>query len=91
LYKEGHGKTLFFTGVGRKKHQYKYVPHAEQSSFARSVPVPFRLTFYQRTGWMDWSSKNYIKDEYEKYFYYIFRCQFSWCIFPEWLVSLDRE
>jgi Uncharacterized conserved protein len=156
LYKEGYGKTLFFTGGWCTKHQYKHGEHAEQRSLAQGVPssniafdestvtstymeaerlkewisqsstpirsvivvsdpfhmrrvrwtykrvlgkdievrmapVPFRLTPYQRSWWMDWSGRKYIKEEYTKYFYYILRYQFSWGKFHEWLVSLDRE
>jgi len=38
LYKEGYGKTLFFTGGWCKKHQYNHGEHAEQRSLAQGVP-----------------------------------------------------
>ena len=156
LYKEGYGKTLFFTGGWCQRHQYEHGEHARQRSLTQGVPqrdiawdestvtstymeaerlkawiiqssipirsvivvsdpfhmrriswiykkvfgkdiqiqmapVPFSLTPYQRTWWRDWASRNYVKDEYMKYFYYMARYQFSAGKFHEWLVSLDRE
>ena len=156
LYKEGYGKTLFFTGGWCNQHQYRHGEHAEQTSLEQGVPpkdiawddstvtstymeaeklkawiaqssipirsaivvsdpfhmrrirwiykkvfgkdiqvemapVPFSLTPYQRTWWMDWGSRNYVKDEYVKYVYYIVRYRLSAGKFHEWLVSLDRE
>ena len=55
------------------------------------APVPFELTPYIRAWWTDQESRNYVRDEFEKYVYYVFRYQISRGGFREWLVSLDRE
>lgn len=55
------------------------------------APVPFDLTPYQRTWWKDRESREYIQDEYSKSIYYLFRYQYSWGIFKDWLASLDTE
>ncbi len=55
------------------------------------APVPFELTPFNRIWWKDWESRKNVREEYEKYIYYILRYKISWGKFQEWLVSLDRE
>ena len=55
------------------------------------APVKFEETPYQRRWWEQQKSKLYVKEEYEKFFYYIARYQLSWGPLKEWLASLDRE
>jgi uncharacterized SAM-binding protein YcdF (DUF218 family) len=55
------------------------------------APVPFDLTPYQRTWWKDRESRNYVREEYSKFIYYLFRYQTNWGIFKNWLVSLDTK
>jgi uncharacterized SAM-binding protein YcdF (DUF218 family) len=52
-------------------------------------PVPMERTPYQRHWWEDIQSKRYVKEEYQKFFYYIARYQLSWGRLQEWLASLD--
>jgi uncharacterized SAM-binding protein YcdF (DUF218 family) len=154
LYKEGLGKTFFFTGGWCEIHQYYHGEHAHELSLEQGVPaeaiafddskvtstymeaqrlkawieqssspirsiiivsdpfhmrrvwwtyrkvlgdrieiqmapVPFDLTPYQRTWWKDRESRNYVRDEYSKFIYYLFRYQYSWGFLKDWLVSLD--
>jgi len=156
LYRQGYGKTLFFTGGWCIIHKYNHGEHAEELSLARGVPleaiafddsavtstymeverlrewishspnpihsvlvvsdpfhmrrarwtyrrvlgdtievqtapVPFDLTPYQRAWWMDQDSRNYVREEYEKFIYYIARYQISWGKFQEWLATLDKD
>lgn len=156
LYKQGYGKTLFFTGGGSGMHAYSHGEHAEERATAQGVtldaiafddsrvtstymeaerlkewiarsshpvrsiivvsdpfhmrrarwtyqkvfgdqvqiqmaPVPFDLTPYQRTWWKDPESRQYVRDEYAKLIYYLFRYQFSGRSFKDWLISLDSE
>jgi uncharacterized SAM-binding protein YcdF (DUF218 family) len=55
------------------------------------APVPFNQTPYRRRWWKDRESLNYVRDEYKKMVYYIFRYQISRGKFKDWLASLDRE
>lgn len=55
------------------------------------APVPFVQTPYKRQWWKDPLSRNYVRDEYQKYIYYILRYQISSGRFQEWLVALDSE
>jgi len=55
------------------------------------APVPFEQTPFQRDWWKDPGSRRYVRDEYQKYLYYVVRYQFSRGKFQEWLISLDRE
>lgn len=55
------------------------------------APVPFELTPYQRTWWMDQESRKYVLEEYEKFVYNIFRYQISRGKFQEWLVAMDHN
>jgi len=55
------------------------------------APVPFDLTPYQRTWWKDQESRKNVREEYSKLIYYLFRYQYSWGFFKDWLVSLDTE
>ena len=55
------------------------------------APVPFELTPYQRTWWKDQQSRQNVREEYSKFIYYLFRYQYSWGFFRDWLVSLDTE
>jgi uncharacterized SAM-binding protein YcdF (DUF218 family) len=156
LYKQGYGKTLFFTGGWCEFHEYNHGEHAEARSLAQGValnaiayddskvtstymeaeklkvwiehsptpirsviivsdpfhmrrarwtymkvlgesievqmaPVPFELTPYHQVWWTDPDSQKYVRDEYEKIVYYVFRYQISGGKFKKWLVSLDRE
>jgi uncharacterized SAM-binding protein YcdF (DUF218 family) len=156
LYKQGYGKTLFFTGGWCDFHRYQHGEHAEERALAQDIsldaiaydnsnvmstymeaerlkewiaqspypvrsvivvsdpfhmrrarwtyrkvlgdqiqiqmaPVPFNLTPYQHSWWKDQESRIYVRDEYSKLIYYLFRYQFSWGFFKEWLVSLDSE
>jgi uncharacterized SAM-binding protein YcdF (DUF218 family) len=156
LYKQGYGKTLFFTGGWCKYHDYYHGKHAQELALSQGVPleaiaydestvtstyseaerlkawivssptpvrlvivvsdpfhmrrarwayrkvlgddievqmapVPMELALYQRAWWKDKGSQGYIRDEYQKYLYYILRYQFSWGQFKEWLTSLDTE
>jgi len=55
------------------------------------APVPFELTPFRRRWWTDWESRKYIREEYEKFVYYILRYQISTGKFRAWLASMDRE
>jgi len=55
------------------------------------APVPFELTPYQRIWWKDPHSRRNVRDEYSKLIYYLFRYQYSWGAFREWLASFDAE
>ena len=55
------------------------------------APVPFNLTPYQHTWWKDRESQKYVRDEYSKFIYYLFRYQYSSGSFKDWLISLDTE
>jgi uncharacterized SAM-binding protein YcdF (DUF218 family) len=55
------------------------------------APVPFEWTSYRRRWWTDQASRRYVREEYEKYGYYILRYQISTGKFHDWLVSMDRE
>jgi uncharacterized SAM-binding protein YcdF (DUF218 family) len=48
LYKEGYGKTLFFTGGWCTRHQYRHGEHAEQRSQAQWVTQD-RIAFDETT------------------------------------------
>lgn len=156
LYREGYGKTLFFTGGWCRIHNYNHGEHAKELALARGVPleaivfddasvtstymeverlhewishrptpihavvvvsdpfhmrrarwayrrvlndsielqmapVPFELTPYQRAWWTDSDSRTYVREEYEKFIYYILRYQLSWGKFQEWLATLDKD
>jgi uncharacterized SAM-binding protein YcdF (DUF218 family) len=156
LYKQGYGKTLFFTGGWCDIHLYLHGEHAKERSFAQGVPldaiafddskvtstymeaerlrewlahsphpirsvivvsdpfhmrrarwtyrklfgnqiqiqmapVPLDLTPYERSWWKDADSRKYLQEEYFKFIYYVFRYQYSWGIFKDWLVSFDTE
>jgi hypothetical protein len=54
------------------------------------APVPFENTPFKQIWWSNQISKNYIKEEYLKLFYYIARYQISWGLMKEWLSSLDQ-
>ena len=55
------------------------------------APVPFESTPYRRRWWADWESRKYVREEYEKFVYYILRYQISTGKFRAWLASMDRE
>ncbi len=55
------------------------------------APVPFEMTPYKRTWWTDPLSRDYVRDEYQKYVYYILRYQLSSGKFQDWLIMLDSE
>lgn len=156
LYKEGYGKTLFFTGGWCKIHRYDHGEHARTLSLAQGIPleaiasndsevtstymeaerlkewieqnpypvqslivvsdpfhmrrvrwtyqkvlgnqvqlqmapVPFDMTPYEGTWWKDPDSRQNVREEYSKLIYYLFRYQYSWGFFKDWLASLDTE
>lgn len=55
------------------------------------APVPFELTPYQRRWWTDEASRQYVKDEYLKTFYYYARYQLGGGPLQGWLASLDQD
>jgi uncharacterized SAM-binding protein YcdF (DUF218 family) len=55
------------------------------------APVPMEITPYQSTWWKDWGSRKYVREEYQKFAYYLLRYQFSAGKFREWLASFDTE
>lgn len=55
------------------------------------APVPMDQTPYQRTWWKDWGSRKYVREEYQKYLYYLLRYQLSAGKFRDWLASFDTE
>ena len=55
------------------------------------APIPFDRTPYQQTWWKDAESRKYVREEYSKFIYNLFRYQYSWGIFKDWLISLDTE
>jgi uncharacterized SAM-binding protein YcdF (DUF218 family) len=57
----------------------------------RMAPVPLEQTPYQKRWWEDYKSREYVKDEYKKFVYYIARYQLSWGPVNGWLASLDKE
>ena len=154
LYKQGLGRTLFFTGGWCQVHLYRHGEHATERSLAQGVPfdaitaddssitstymeaerlkewiaqsrypihsvivvsdpfhmrrarwtyqkvfgdritiqmapVPFERTPFQRRWWKDGQSRLNVREEYSKLLYYVFRYQFSWSLFKDWLASLD--
>ncbi|HLO15310.1 MAG TPA: YdcF family protein [Anaerolineales bacterium] len=156
LYKQGYGKTLFFTGGWCDYHLYNHGAHGQERSLAQGVPlgviafddskvmstymeaerlkewidhspdpvhsvivvsdpfhmrrarwayrrvfgdsvelqmapVPFELTPYGRTWWQQADSRKMVREEYSKFVYYLFRYQYSWGFFRDWLVSLDTK
>ena len=54
------------------------------------APVPFDRTPYQLTWWKDNESRKYVRDEYFKFIFYLFRYQYSWGFFRDWLASFDQ-
>ncbi|HLO14541.1 MAG TPA: YdcF family protein [Anaerolineales bacterium] len=54
------------------------------------APVPFELTPYQLIWWKDVQSRQYVRDEYEKFVFYLFRYQYSWGFLRDWLASFDK-
>jgi uncharacterized SAM-binding protein YcdF (DUF218 family) len=57
----------------------------------QTAPVPFDLTPYQHAWWKDPGSRQNVREEYSKLIYYLFRYQYSWGFFRDWLASLDTE
>ncbi|UCE40566.1 MAG: YdcF family protein [Candidatus Aminicenantes bacterium] len=55
------------------------------------APVPFERTPYRHHWWTDRESRKFVREEYEKYVYYVLRYQISRGKFQDWLASLDRE
>lgn len=55
------------------------------------APVPFSRTPYQQAWWKDSESRKYVREEYSKLIYYLFRYEFSRGFVKDWLVSLDSE
>ena len=53
------------------------------------APVPFELTPYQSAWWKDLDSRKYVEEEYFKLIFYLFRYQYSWGFFRDWLASFD--
>jgi uncharacterized SAM-binding protein YcdF (DUF218 family) len=58
-----------------RRAQWTYRKVLGESIEVQMAPVPFELTPYQRAWWNDHESRNYVRDEYEKFVYYIFRYQ----------------
>lgn len=54
------------------------------------APVPFKLTPYQVTWWKDQDSRKYVEGEYLKIVFYLFRYQYSWGFFRDWLSAFDK-
>jgi uncharacterized SAM-binding protein YcdF (DUF218 family) len=55
------------------------------------APVPINKTPYQEKWWEDTQSNRYVKEEYQKFIYYVAKYQLSWGPIKDWLVSLDKE
>ena len=55
------------------------------------APVPFELTPYRSTWWKDVESRKYVQEEYFKFIFYLFRYQYSWGFFKDWLASFDSH
>jgi uncharacterized SAM-binding protein YcdF (DUF218 family) len=55
------------------------------------APVPFESIPFRRRWWTDWESRKYVREEYEKFAYYILRYKISRGKFRDWLASMDRE
>jgi uncharacterized SAM-binding protein YcdF (DUF218 family) len=55
------------------------------------APVPFEQTPFQKAWWENLESQKYVRDEYQKYMYYLLRYRFSSGMFHTWLASLDGE
>jgi hypothetical protein len=55
------------------------------------APVPFELTPYRATWWKDVESQKYVQEEYFKFIFYLFRYQYSWGFFKDWLASFDSH
>ena len=55
------------------------------------APVPLEQTPYQKRWWEDYTSREYVKDEYKKFIYYVARYQLSWGPVNAWLASLDKQ
>jgi uncharacterized SAM-binding protein YcdF (DUF218 family) len=53
------------------------------------APVPVDQTPYKIRWWEDGRSRRYVKDEYQKFVYYIARYQLTWGVVREWLASYD--
>jgi uncharacterized SAM-binding protein YcdF (DUF218 family) len=74
-----------------RRVQWTYRRVLGESIEIKLASVPFDQTPYQRPWWKDWKSRKYVRDEYQKYVYYILRYQLSSGKFQKWLVSLDTE
>ena len=155
LYRQGYGKTIFFTGGWCDIHLYQHGTHAREKAVAQGIPldpiasddsavmstymeaerlkewiqrssspiqsiiivsdpfhmrrarwahkevfgntveirmapVPFELTPYQRAWWKNADSQEYVEQEYLKFAFYLFRYQYSWGFFRDWLSSFDK-
>jgi uncharacterized SAM-binding protein YcdF (DUF218 family) len=55
------------------------------------APVPFGLSPYRHKWWTDENSSRMVREEYEKFAYYIARYRLAWGPVKEWLASLDRD
>jgi uncharacterized SAM-binding protein YcdF (DUF218 family) len=54
------------------------------------APVPFEFTPYQSVWWKDVDSRKYVEEEYLKYVFYMFRYEYSWGVFKDWLATFDK-
>jgi uncharacterized SAM-binding protein YcdF (DUF218 family) len=54
------------------------------------APVPFERLPYQRRWWINWESRDMVRDEYVKTVFYLFRYQFSWGPIRDWLATFDK-
>jgi hypothetical protein len=54
------------------------------------APVPFEMTPYKSIWWKDSASRKYVEDEYLKLIFYLFRYQYSWGWFRQWLSTFDK-
>lgn len=55
------------------------------------APVPFDRTPYQLNWWRSAGSREYVEEEYFKFVFYLFRYEYSWGVFRDWLASFDMH
>jgi uncharacterized SAM-binding protein YcdF (DUF218 family) len=74
-----------------RRAQWAYRRVLGQDIEVQMAPVPFEQTPFEKAWWKNLESRKYVRDEYQKYMYYLLRYRFSSGMFHTWLTSLDGE